>query len=135
MPMTGKVAYLSSEWRDEVEKRLRDELSPEKMKFITTSVSFNYTGCPGGTDRYLYLKTEDGVITEIKVGFGEPPSAEFMITGSYDLFSKVTQGIVSSQRALMSGKLKLKGNMVKALKLASLSDRINKIMSQIPATY
>lgn len=133
--MAGKVAYLSGEWRDEAEKRLREELSPEKMKFITTSVAFNYTDCPGGENRHLYFKCIEGVITEVKVDAGDPPSSEFMITGSYDLFAKVTQGIVSSQRALMSGKLKLKGNMVKALKLASLSDRINKIMSQIPTVY
>lgn len=133
--MAGKVAYLSSEWRDEVERRLKEELSPEKMKFLTTSVSFNYTGCPDGRDRHLYLKTEGGVFTEVKVDEGASPGAEFVITGSYDLFSRVTQGLVSSQRALMSGKLKLKGNMVKALKLASLSDRMNKIMSQIPTTY
>ena len=133
--MEGKVAYLSSEWRDEVERRLKEELSPEKMKFITTSVSFNYTACPDGRDRYLYFKCVDGRITEVKADTGEPPKAEFVITGGYDLFSKGAQGIVSSQRARMSGKLKLRGNMVKALKLSSLSDRINKIMSQIPTTY
>jgi putative sterol carrier protein len=35
----------------------------------------------------------------------------------------------------MTGKLKLKGNMVKALKLASLADRINKVFSTLPAIY
>ncbi len=35
----------------------------------------------------------------------------------------------------MSGKLRLKGNMVKALKLASLADRINKVLEKIPARY
>ncbi len=133
--MAGKVSYLSSEWRDEVERRLREELSPEKMKYITTSVTFNYTGCPDGTDKYLHFTCVDGVITQVEVDTGDPPQAEFSITGSYDLFARVTQGIVTSQRALMSGKLRLKGNMVKALKLASLSDRINKIMSQIPTAY
>ncbi|MFY9398505.1 MAG: SCP2 sterol-binding domain-containing protein [Desulfomonilia bacterium] len=133
--MAGKVAYLSREWRDEVERRLKKELSPEKMKFLTTSVAFNYTDCPDGKDRYLYLKTENGVFTDVTVDEGSSQGAEFVITGSYDLFSRVTQGLVSSQRALMSGKLKLKGNMVRALKLASLSDRMNKIMSQIPTEY
>ena len=32
----------------------------------------------------------------------------------------------------MTGKLKLKGNMVKALKLASLADRLNKVLATIP---
>ncbi|HQI02260.1 MAG TPA: SCP2 sterol-binding domain-containing protein [Deltaproteobacteria bacterium] len=133
--MSEKVAYLSQEWRDEVEKRFKAELSPEKMKFITTSVSYIYTGCPDGKDRCLYFKCDNGNFVEVAVEEGPPRQAEFVITGSYDLFSKLTQGIISSQRALMSGKLKVKGNMVKALKLASLADRMNKIMSRIPATY
>lgn len=133
--MAEKVSYLSSEWRDEVERRLREELNPEKMKYMTTSVTFNYTDCPDGMDKYLHFTCVDGVITEVKVDTGDPPQSEFTITGRYDLFARVTQGIVTSQRALMSGKLRLKGNMVKALKLASLSDRINKIMSQIPTAY
>jgi putative sterol carrier protein len=35
----------------------------------------------------------------------------------------------------MTGKLKLKGNMARALKLASLADRMNKIISGVPAVY
>lgn len=133
--MTEKVAYLSSQWRDEVEKRLKSELSPEQMKHITTSVAFNYTNCPGGNAKFLYFKCEDGSVTDVLVDEGEPPQAEFVITGNYDLFAQITQGIIKSHRALMSGKLKLKGNMVKALKLASLADRLNRIMAQIPTTY
>ncbi|MBN2297426.1 MAG: SCP2 sterol-binding domain-containing protein [Deltaproteobacteria bacterium] len=133
--MSDKVVYLSSQWRDEVAKRLKSELSPEKMKFITTSVAFNYINCPQGKDRYLYFKCEEGSITEVIVDEGDPPKAEFTITGNYDLFAQITQGIIKSHRALMSGKLRLKGNMVKALKLASLADRLNNIMAQVPTIY
>jgi putative sterol carrier protein len=35
----------------------------------------------------------------------------------------------------MTGKLRLKGNMVKALKLASVADKVNKVLSTIPAEY
>ena len=35
----------------------------------------------------------------------------------------------------MMGKLKLKGNMVKALKLAAIADRMNKVLSKIPTAY
>lgn len=133
--MTEKVTYLSSQWRDEVANRLKSELSPEKMKFITTSVAYIYTNCPQGPDRYLFFKCDEGEVTEVLVDEGRPPSAEFTITGDYDLFAKITQGTIKSHRALMGGKLKLKGNMVKALKLASLADRLNTIMAQIPTTY
>ena len=131
----SKVEYLSAAWRDEVERRLRAELTPEKMKYLTTSVTYLYRNCPGGGDRHLHFGVEKGEIRQVLVGDGEGPAAEFRITGDYDLYAQVTQGIVSSHRALMSGKLKVKGNMVKALKLASLADRINKVMAAVPTQY
>jgi putative sterol carrier protein len=133
--MADKVRYLGPEWRDEVERRFRQELTPEKMKSITTSVSFIYTNCPDGKTRCLYFRAVDGNVAEVASDENLSREAEFVITGEYDLFSRVTQGTLSSQRALMSGKLKVKGNMVKALKLAALADRMNKIMSQIPTEY
>jgi putative sterol carrier protein len=133
--MADKVRYLSPEWRDEVDRRFRQELTQDKMKNLTTSVAFIYTNCPDGKTRCLYFKTVDGTITDVAADEDLTRQAEFVITAEYDLFARVTQGTLSSQRALMSGKLKLKGNMVKALKLASLSDRINRIMSQIPTEY
>ncbi len=69
------------------------------------------------------------------MGEGDPPQSDFRVTGPYDIFAGLTQGKIKSQRALMSGKLRLKGNMVKALKLASLADRINKVLGKIPARY
>lgn len=133
--MEHMAPYLSQQWRDEAEKRLKAEISPEKMKHLTSSVAYVYVDCPDGRDKYLYFKTENGTFAQILVGEGEPPESEFRVTGPYDLFAGLTQGKIKSQRALMSGKLKLKGNMVKALKLASLADRINKVFSTLPAIY
>jgi putative sterol carrier protein len=133
--MEHTVAYLSQQWRDEAEKRLKAEISPEKMKRLTSSVAYVYVDCPDGRVKYLYFKTENGTFTQILVGEGEPPESEFRVTGPYDLFAGLSQGKIKSQRALMSGKLKLRGNMVKALKLASLADRINKVLETIPTRY
>jgi putative sterol carrier protein len=35
----------------------------------------------------------------------------------------------------MTGKIKLKGNLTKALRLAAVADRLNKVLSQIPTQY
>ncbi len=35
----------------------------------------------------------------------------------------------------MNGKLKLQGNMVKALSLSAVVDRMNKVLATIPAIY
>jgi putative sterol carrier protein len=127
--------YLSPEWAAEVQKKLQADLPAEKMKFITTSMSNIYTKCPGGKVKYLFFKVEKGVFTEVRVGEGDPPAADFRITGDHELFSLISQAKMKSQRALMTGKLKLRGNMVKALKLASLADRMNAVIATVPTNY
>lgn len=133
--MTDSIVYLSKEWRDEAEKRLKAELTPEKMNNITSSMSNIYKNCPDGSEKYLFMKFEKGALAEFDVGNGEPPKAEFKITGTYEIFSQISKAELGAQKALMTGKLKLKGNMVKALKLASIADRINKVFATITATY
>jgi len=71
----------------------------------------------------------------VQVGEGDGPKAEFVISGDYDVFARISRAELGSQKALMGGLLKLKGNMVKALKLASLSDRLNKIIATIETEF
>jgi putative sterol carrier protein len=133
--MAEQLQYLSRAWRDEAERRLQSELTAERMNFVTSSMSNVYLDCPDGGSRYLVFRFENGQLAELLLGQGEPPSAEFKITGKYETFAKITRAELSSHKALMTGKLKLKGNMVKALKLAAIADRMNKVLSKIPASY
>ena len=133
--MSDALPYLSAAWRDEAERRLRAELSPERMNRISSSMSNIYRDCPDGKERYLFFRFEDGALAELSIGEGEPPAAEFRITGAYETFARISRAELGSQRALMTGKLKLKGNMVKALKLAAIADRLNKVLSTILAVY
>ena len=133
--MTEKVAYLSPDWRDTAEARLKAELPPDRMNHITSSMSNIYTDCPDGDEKYLLFRFDEGRLAELAVGSGEPPKAEFRITGKYEIFAKISRAELGSQRALMTGKLKLRGNMMKALKLASIADRLNKVLSKIPTDY
>jgi putative sterol carrier protein len=129
------LPYLSEEWRAEAERRLRAELTPERMNRITSSMSNVYLDCPGGGTKYLLFRFVDGSLAEIAVGTGEPPEAEFLITGTYEVFARISRAELGAQKALMTGQLKLKGNMIKALKLAAIADRLNKVMAGIPAVY
>jgi putative sterol carrier protein len=129
------LQYLSEEWRVEAERRLKAELTPDRMNRITASMSNVYLDCPGGGSKYLVFRFEDGALTELGLGTGEPPEAEFHITGAYDVFAQISRAELGAQKALMTGKLKLKGNMIKALKLAAIADRLNKVLAGIPALY
>jgi putative sterol carrier protein len=133
--MSDQVKYLSGEWCALAREALREQITPDKMKNISTSMSNIYKNCPDGKERFLFVSLENGLIADFQVGEGDPPKAEFRITGDYEVFSKITRAELGAHTALMTGKLKLKGNMVKALKLASLADRINKVFSTLPAIY
>jgi putative sterol carrier protein len=130
-----RLEYLSTEWTEEAARRLRAELTPEKMKHVTSSMLTVYKGCPDGQDRALYYKFVEGVIAELSIREGELPEAEFRIIGDYETFAKISRAELGSRAALMSGKLILKGNMVKALSLASVVDRLNKVLATIPTEY
>ncbi len=133
--MEEKLAYLGPAWREEAFKRLKAELLPEKMNGITTSMANLYADCPGGKDKWLFVSCVEGRVERFETGEGEAPEAEFRISGSYATFAAISRAELGSQRALMTGRLRMKGNMAKALRLAPLADRINKVLSTIPAEY
>ncbi len=129
------VRYLSAEWRDEVELRLKQELTPDKMHNLTSSMNNKYLNCPDGGEQFFYVGFKDGAVDSVQTGDGSGPAAEFVISGDYEVFARISRAELGSQKALMSGQLKLKGNMVKALKLASLCDRLNKVIATIPTEF
>lgn len=133
--METKLRYLGEAWRAEAERRLRAELDPEKMNGVTTSMVNVYAACPGGGERWLLVDCEGGRLRRLDCGEGPAPEAEFRVLGDYATLAAISRGELGSQRALMTGKLKLKGNMAKALRLAPLADRVNKVLAGIPAEY
>ncbi|HPH95892.1 MAG TPA: SCP2 sterol-binding domain-containing protein [Anaerolineaceae bacterium] len=133
--MSEKLVYLSQEWAAEVKKRLQAELTPDKMNNLTSSMNNRYANCKNGENMYFYVAFENGAVSAVETGIGDGPAAEFTIQGDYAVFAQISQATLGAQRALMTGQLKLKGNMVKALKLASLVDRLNKIIATVPAEF
>lgn len=130
-----KFKYLSPEWAGQAYKRLKEELTPEKMKHVTSSMLTLYTNCPDGQDRAVYYSFVDGVVDEVSLSEGEFPQAEFVIKGNYETFARISRAELKSRAALMTGKLTLKGNLVKALSLASVVDRLNEVLATIPTEY
>ena len=132
-------AYLSQSWAEQAAKRVREELTPEDMKKVSSSMMNIYEKCPDGKTHYFYVKFEEGVLTDFYVGTeGDPVAdmkAEFNIIGDYEIFAQISRAELGARSALMRNKIKLKGNMIKALRLASVVDRFNKILSTIPTDY
>ena len=133
--MAERFKYLSPEWAQEALRRLRQELDADKMKHVTSSMLTVYKDCPDGQERAVYYKFVDGSIDEVSIREGDLPDAEFRIIGDYETFAKISRAEMGSRAALMSGKLALKGNMVQALSLSAVVDRMNKVLATIPTEY
>lgn len=84
------MKYMSPEWRDEAEKRLKAELTPEDAKHITTSMCCIYQNCLDGKQRYYFVNVENGSLDKLLVGDQESPKAEFTLTGDYETFVRLT---------------------------------------------
>ena len=130
-----KFKYLSPEWAAEAQMRLQRDLTPEKMKHLTSSMVTVYTHCPDGLQRAVYYGLVDGVVEQVSLHEGELPQAEFSITSDYETFARISQAELKARAALMSGKMTLKGNLVKALRLAPVVDRLNEVLATIPTEY
>jgi putative sterol carrier protein len=131
----SQFTYLSPDWAEEASRRLKEDLTPEKMKYLTSSMLTIYTHCPDGKERAVYYRLVDGVVEEVSLQQGDLAEAEFTIKGDYEIFAKISQAELKARAALMSGKLTLKGNLVKALRLAPVVDRLNEVLATIPTEY
>ena len=131
----AQFEYLSPEWAEEATKRLQADLTPEKMKHLTSSMLTIYTNCPDGVERTVYYRVEEGVVQEVSLQESTPPQAEFTLRGEYETFARISRAELKARSALMSGKLVLKGNLVKALRLAPVVDRLNEVLATIPTDY
>ncbi|GAB6022122.1 Hydroxysteroid dehydrogenase-like protein 2, variant 2 [Chamberlinius hualienensis] len=90
-------------------------LSEEMVAKTAASYSFVLTG-PEEGKWYLDLKTGGG-----SVGQGDPPAAaDVTFTMKDEDFIKMIKGQLKATTAFMSGKLKLKGDMGKAMKLEKI---------------
>ncbi len=134
-----KLQYLSKEWIDEVIKRVEASLTAEEMKHVSSSMVNIVENCPDGSTRHMYFRFEDGLLAEALVGTSDDEvaskEAEFRIIGEYDTFAKISRAELGARSALMRNKIKLKGNMVKALRLSSVVDKLNKIIATVPTDY
>ncbi|MGD9403827.1 MAG: SCP2 sterol-binding domain-containing protein [Anaerolineae bacterium] len=131
----GNFKYLSPEWAAEATRRLQEDLTPEKMKHLTSSMTTVYTNCPDDQERTVYYRLEDGVVQEVSLHQEDAPQAEFTIKGDYETFAQISRAELKARAALMSGKLTLKGNLVKALRLAPVVDRLNEVLATIPTDF
>lgn len=114
--MTKKEVTLS-ETMQNIEKAIN--VNPEPISGIQYIYQFDISGKEEGTYQ-LHLK--DGLAKVIE---GEDSASECTLIMSLDNFYKFLTGSLNGTMAFMTGKLKIKGDMTKALKLEALLKQYN----------
>lgn len=102
-----------SEWFDRVLPTTVKE-HPEKVNGFAGTLLFNITGETGG----LWTVHIEG--NEVKVDQGDLGGAGFTIKMKDKNFVRMMNGDLSGPNAFMSGKLKFKGDVTKAMRLRGL---------------
>jgi putative sterol carrier protein len=133
--MTERFQYLSDSWQQEVKRKVNAEVTPKQLKKMTTALVLNYRDYPDEKGCYLCFFLEKGVLEKVAILDSDPPNADFFIIADYATFVRINKAELGSKTALVTGKVKLKGSMFKAVKLASVSDMVTKTVSMIPTDY
>jgi len=102
-------------------KKVAGHLTPELVKSTNALFHFDVKG-QGEGSYYLDMKSGSGT-----VGKGEPPNkSDVTISVSGDDFLKLFDGKLSPTSAYMMGKMKIKGDMSKAMALDKLLGKLKK---------
>lgn len=117
------MKFLSDEWINNFETKAKEIFSeagsPSKL---TVKLVECYENVPhlNGKDFWHMYDIEDGVLLELDHGYDKneiPNDADFITFCPYDLVKKIMLKQVSTPRAMLSGQIKMKGNMARAMKM------------------
>lgn len=116
------MKFLTEEWQAEFEAKLKDAFSPAKTPTkMSLSLCEGFGAVPqlGNKDFWYKYTLVDGVLQSIEKGYGmdTAPSADYVSFAGYDVVSKIMTGEMGIAKALLGGKIKLKGNVTKAIKM------------------
>jgi len=129
------MKIFSREWMEEIAKRLREsEEYQQAAKGFDSTVSYVAEPEPekGITRQYvcgIRLPQAD----EIWVDEDRP--ADFVLSAQYGNFVKIIKGELSPTAAMMSGKLKLKGSLMKIMRYGNALNIYNRIIQSVPVEF
>lgn len=129
------LMFMSSDWMTETEKVLRSKITPQTTNNATLSIAMTVENCPDGKVKTLVFETDKGNIKTFKLTDPAGVKTEFAISGDYRSYEKLFKGQIEPTSAIMSGELKFKGNMLKAMGLMPTLEPFFAVLSKIPTKF
>lgn len=127
--------FLSPEWMTETAKLLQTGITPATTDSATLSIAMTVENCPDGKEKTLIFETDKGKMKTFKLTDSSTVKTEFGISGDYKTFEKVFKGQIEPTNAIMSGELKFRGNVLKAMGLVKTLTPFFAVLGKIPTEF
>lgn len=138
-PSEKPVEYLSPAWANralwlvENDKTIRDAVHGADVSLLV-----NIEHAPAGRAKHLYVHFQGGSLVEhyIGDGHGTPsiPEPDFELRGEYATFWEIQEGKLDGKKALLLGRLKLHGSMLRAVKHMGALEALVAGLTAIPCS-
>lgn len=134
--------FLSHSWIEDARERIQGEGRLLKRLLGERSVTLLLLvdDRPGLAGEAIFIEFVQGRLDRVEWGPRrslEPArgSADFRVHGGYQAFAEVHEGKLSELSAVLSGRLKVKGDWSKAVAFLVAVVELNKVLRQVPARY
>lgn len=124
------VKYLSKEWEAAMQKGLEEEFSSKGL--VSCVFTQIITNCPDGTNKWTRTEIEKGKYVSYAVGEDEP-AKDYVVAaeGEYEVHKGCVTGTIDGTQTIVTGQIKLKGNIAKAMTLLGTYSRIEEVEQSI----
>ena len=131
--MADTVLFGSDEWLNAyVELFNKNTTVRDALKDLTARVAYEFTDRPDITPKYVFICggaiDEHGAVTDIG-------DMDYVIKANYAIWKSMTEGETDPMNALMSGRVKVTGNMAALLKHADGLQGTFEVVEAIPTVF
>lgn len=131
--------FLTTEWVKEA-RRLLSGSKAFKTAVAGQSATLLavVTDNPRGETSYVYYEFADGALAKAEAWEGggfHGRHAQFTLTGSYDTFARLQRGEMSLQAAYFQRKVKITGDIQRAMRFAPAFMRYHEIVRGVPTVF
>jgi putative sterol carrier protein len=134
--MGNRTELGSDEYLKKFKKKINADEEYEKLaKSVDDSYTLILQGDPekGINDTMIVgFEIKEGKMTDLWTGERE---TSFILSARYRVWVDILLGKIGANRAFITRKLKIKGNMPKLLKTAKATDRMVQLLREIPTTF
>ncbi len=137
--MTDQLIFPSEEWVKEYCKKLKESPDYNKTgKGWKYPIIFKLVGAEDLKQKLPFdsfiLYLNDGICDNCEV-LSTPKEAPYELTATYANWRKIIDGKVNPTQAMLTGQMKVKGNIAYLLRYASAAIAMVKVAQSIPTKY